>query len=387
MSMTLPLPVNFQAEQVRPVASWLFLVWLSLITLGVCMVASSSVATAPGMLSRHFLFLFLSVLVMIAVLATPLDVARRFHRIGIWIAIVVCIVVLIPGVGDEAKGARRWIRISSFSIQASEVAKPMVLLYLAGYLERFGHLLGDRTFILIKPLVLVVFVCALLVVEPDFGGAVVLASAVGGVLFIGGARIRHFLLLVVSGAAIMAALILTQAERMRRVTVFLDPWSDPLNEGYQLIQSLIAFGRGELTGLGFGESVQKLYYLPEAHNDFIIAVVVEELGVIGVFALMALFVLLVLGIWARAKVHLLNERRFAGYLCYGIGLLFALQFLVNVGVCTGALPTKGLTLPFISFGGNSLIVSCALFAMVLRSDIEAAQEAAHKPRSRRRRHG
>lgn len=383
MSLPLPIPFDLQADPARPVASWLFLVWLSLLTLGVCMVASSSVATAPGLLGRHFLFLFIALLAMIAVMALPMEFIRRFHRVAVWVAIVVCVVVLIPGVGDVAKGARRWIRVGSFSIQASEVAKPLVLLYLAGYLERFGHLLGDRTFILIKPVLLVGLVCALLVVEPDFGGAVVLASAVGGVLFIGGARLRHFLLLVVACVALGTALILVNGERMRRVTSYLDPWQSPQGDGYQLVQSLIAFGRGELTGLGFGESVQKLYYLPEAHNDFIIAIVVEELGLLGVFGVMALFVMLVCGIWARARNHLRQERHFAGYLCYGIGLLFGLQFLVNIGVCTGALPTKGLTLPFISSGGNSLIVSCALFALVLRCDVEAAAETSRRPHARR----
>ncbi len=386
MSLTLPLPLQFSSSEVRPVASWMFLAWLTLLTLGVCMVASSSVATAPGLLSRHLLFLFLSLMAMIAVMALPLDFIRRFHRLAVWVAIIVCVMVLIPGVGDEAKGARRWIRISSFSIQASEVAKPLVFLYLAGYMERFGHLLGDRTFILIKPVLLVGLVCGLLVIEPDFGGAVVLAAAVGGVLFIGGARLRHFLLLVVTCGVLGALLVYMDAERMRRVTGFLDPWQDATGNGYQLVQSLIAFGRGELTGVGFGESVQKLYYLPEAHNDFIIAIVVEELGVIGVFALMALFVMLVCGIWARARNHLRHQRRFAGYLCYGIGLLFALQFLVNVGVCTGALPTKGLTLPFISSGGNSLIVSCALFALVLRADLEAAAENVRRSHARRSHH-
>ena len=355
--MSLTMPLHLDATQARPIASWMFLAWLSLLTLGVCMVASASVEMAPGLLSRHLLFLFLALLAMIAALALPLDVLRQVHRVAIWVALMVCVVVLVPGIGSEAKGARRWIRISSFSIQASELAKPVVLVGIVG---------------------------ALLVLEPDFGGAVVVASTVGGMLFVGGARLRHFLLLVSAFGALGTLLVLTEAERMRRVTTFLDPWQSANGDGYQLVQSLIAFGRGEVTGVGFGESVQKLHYLPEAHNDFIIAIVAEELGVLGVLALMVLFVVMVCGIWARARTHLREERRFIGYLCYGIGLLFSLQFLVNVGVCTGALPTKGLTLPFISSGGNSLIVSCVLFALVLRGDIEAAEAAAtRQPRKRR----
>jgi cell division protein FtsW len=385
MSLTLPLPLDFQSGQSRPVASLMLLTWLTLLTLGVCMVASSSVATAPGLLSRHLLFVLVALMGMVLVMALPLQFVRRMHQAAIWVAIGFCILVLLPGVGDEAKGAKRWIRIGSFSLQASEVAKPLVLVYLAGYMERFGHLLGDRTLVLVKPLIPVGFVCALLVVEPDFGGAVVLGAAVCGVLFLGGARLRHFLLLGAASAVLMTGLIYMDGERMSRVTIFLDPWKDPQGDGYQLVQSLIAFGRGEMMGLGFGESVQKLFYLPEAHNDFIIAIVVEELGVAGVFAVMALFMILVFSIWNRARNHMQNERRFIGYLCYGIGLLFALQFLINVGVCTGALPTKGLTLPFISSGGNSLIVSCMLFALVLRGDAEAAAENTRRPHARRAR--
>jgi len=390
MSMAMPVPALSSGRELlaaNSLASWMLLAWIALLTLGVCMVASSTVAVAPDYLQRHLLSLLIALLAFGCCLFIPLEWSSRLHRFAFPIAVLVCLMVLVPGFSEETKGARRWIRIAGFSIQPSELVKPLVVLYIAGYMQRFGHLLGDRTFILLKPVMLVGLVCALLIIQPDFGGAVVLATAVWGVLFIGGARLRHFLLLIGVCAALGGVLILTQAERMRRVTTFLDPWKDAYGDGYQLSQALIAFGRGEITGLGLGESVQKLFYLPEAHNDFIVAVIAEELGVVGVFGLMFLFVVLVVGIWTRAREHLRHERRFIGYLCYGIGLLFALQFMVNVGVCTGVLPTKGLTLPFVSYGGNSLIVCCALFGLVMRGDIEAAAEPPRRVRTRKSHRG
>ena len=386
MSIAMPISAfatsrEFFAANTR--ASWMLLAWIALLTLGVCMVASSTVAVAPGYLQRHLFSLLLAMIAFGCCLFIPLEWSSRFHRFAFPAAVLVCLLVFIPGMSEATKGAQRWIRIGGFSIQPSELVKPLVVLYIAGYMERFGHLLGDRTFILLKPVLLVGLVCALLIIQPDFGGAVVLATAVWGVLFVGGARLRHFLLLIGVCGALGTVLVLTQAERIRRVTTFLDPWKDAYGDGYQLSQALIAFGRGEITGLGLGESVQKLFYLPEAHNDFIVAVIAEELGVVGVFGLMFLFVVLVTGIWTRAREHLRHERRFIGYLCYGIGLLFALQFMVNVGVCTGVLPTKGLTLPFVSYGGNSLIVCCAMFGLVLRGDIEAAAEPPRRVRTRK----
>lgn len=390
MSMSMPISASSPGRDslvANSLASWMLLAWIALLTLGVCMVASSTVAVEPGYLQRHLLSLLLALIAFGCCLFVPLDWSSRLHRFAFPLAVVVCVLVFIPGFSEETKGAQRWIRIGGFSIQPSELVKPLVVLYIAGYMERFGHLLGDRTFILLKPVLLVGLVCALLIIQPDFGGAIVLATAVWGVLFVGGARLRHFLLLIGVCGALGVVLVLTQAERIRRVTTFLDPWKDAYGDGYQLSQALIAFGRGEITGLGLGESVQKLFYLPEAHNDFIVAVIAEELGVIGVFGLMFLFVVLVAGIWTRAREHLRHERRFIGYLCYGIGLLFALQFMVNVGVCTGVLPTKGLTLPFVSYGGNSLIVCCAMFGLVMRGDIEATAEPPRRVRPRKAHRG
>ena len=360
--------------------------WLMLLATGFIMVSSATVSMPGALVEKHVFFLILAMIGVVIGLVIPLEFWRRIHKIMLLLAVMFCALVLVPGVGYEVNGAQRWVRLGGFSLQASEVVKPLVLIYLAGYLERFGHLLGDRSFDLIKPLMLVGLVCFLLVLEPDFGGAVVLGAATCGLLFLAGARLRHFSLLALVAIGVVALLIVSQPYRMARMTAFTDPWASPFGGGYQLTQALIAFGRGENAGLGLGEGIQKLAYLPEAHNDFIVAVIAEELGMIGVFALMALFGVLVLGILQRARRHLNEERRFAGYLCYGIALVFALQFLVNVGVNTGVLPTKGLTLPFVSFGGNSLLVCCAMFALVLRGDIEAQQPAGRR-RKRSAAHG
>ena len=349
--------------------------WLLLLALGAVMVNSATVAMTGAFTEKHVVSMVLAVIALVFMIVIPLEWWRRVHKLLLVAGVLFCILVLIPGVGTEVKGARRWIHLGGYSMQASEVVKPLVLIYLAGYLERFGHLLGDRSFDLIKPLALIGLVCALLVIEPDFGGAVVLAAATCGLLFLAGARLRHFLLLVSVAAVLAALLVVTQPYRMARMTAFTDPWAAPFGGGYQLTQALIAFGRGETFGLGLGEGIQKLEYLPEAHNDFILAVIAEELGMFGVFVLMALFVVLVLGTLHRARRHIEHERRFAGYLCYGVALVFALQFLVNVGVNTGTLPTKGLTLPFVSYGSNSLLVCCVMFGLVLRGDVEALQPA------------
>ncbi len=355
--------------------------WMLLLAVGVIMVHSATIAEPGVYTQRHLIYLVLSLISVVFTVVIPLEWWKRVHKVLLVAAVAFCIAVLIPGLGSEAKGGQRWIRFAGFSLQASEVVKPLVLIYLAGYLERFGHLLGDRSFDLVKPLLLVGLVCFLLILEPDFGGAVVLVSATCGLLFLAGARLRHFILLIGVALGIGALLIVTQPYRMARVTAFTDPWASPFGDGYQLVQALISFGRGELMGLGLGEGIQKLSYLPEAHNDFIVSVIAEELGVAGVLLVMGLFVVLVLGIMQRARLHLQEERRFAGYLCYGVALIFALQFIVNVGVNTGVLPTKGLTLPFVSFGGNSLLVCCIMFGLVLRGDVEAMQPA---ERSRRR---
>ena len=272
------------------------------------------------------------------------------------------------GAGRGIRGQRRNAVGSHWRFQSAGSRSREVWAndFLAGYLSHYHDNLRQSPNRILVPLALVFIVCALVVAEPDLGSAAVVLAATLSVLFMAGAKLRFVLLMVVGGALLFALMVWLEPFRMRRMAAFTDPWAVPFDTGYQLVQALIAFGRGELLGLGLGEGIQKLSYLPEAHNDFIFAVIAEELGSIGAIALIVLYTFFVALILSVAKRSLQTGNLFAGYCCYFVGFIFAYQFLVNVGVNVGVLPTKGLTLPFISYGGNSLMVSCALFAFVLR---------------------
>jgi len=348
----------------------LVMTWLVILALGTVMVASASVAIGSGLLFKHGMFLAVGLCAFALMLWVPLDWWQRGHRIA-WLATaVLCVLVLLPGVGLEVKGARRWIGLGPFSLQAAEVAKFMMPVYLAGYLARFHKELPDSPGVMMRPLGMLGILAALLLMQPDFGSVVVLGATTCAMLFIAGARLRHFMLIVIAGVALLALLAVTQPYRMQRLITFIDPWAFAFGSGYQLTQALIAFGRGEIFGLGLGEGIQKLFYLPEAHNDFIFAVIAEELGLIGALCLLVLFAALVLRILRVARDALNAGDRFGGFLAYGIGMMLGLQCLINLGVNTGVLPTKGLTLPFVSYGGNSLVVSCAMLGLVLRIQVE-----------------
>ena len=340
--------------------------WVALLVFGTIMVSSASVAMPGNFIEKQFINLAISAFLVTLILTVPLSLWARFYWLGWLVSLVLVLAVLVPGLGHEAKGATRWIRLGGFNLQAVEVAKFGLMIYLAGYLSRYHERLQNQPNRIFLPLGMVFVICALVVAEPDLGSASVVFAATLSVLFIAGAKLRFVMLMVVGGGLLFAAMIWLEPFRMRRMIAFTDPWAVPYDTGYQLVQALIAFGRGELTGLGLGEGIQKLSYLPEAHNDFIFAVVAEELGSVGAIALIALYCFFVFVVLNVAKNCLLTGRLFAGYCCYFAGFIFAYQFLVNVGVNVGLLPTKGLTLPFISYGGNSLMVSCALAAFVLR---------------------
>lgn len=344
--------------------------WAAILALGTVMVASASVAISSTLLLKHGVFLGVSLLAVLAVLMVPLDWWRRGHRIAWVLAVASCVLVLVPGVGVEVKGATRWIGLGAFSVQPAETAKLLVVVYFAGYLARFHGDIVDDVRALVRPLLMLGVVCALLLMQPDFGTVVVLGSMAIGMLFVAGARLRHFLLIVTVGALLIAALAVLQPYRMQRLISFIDPWEFAFSSGYQLTQALIAFGRGEIFGLGLGEGIQKLFYLPEAHNDFIYAVVAEELGLVGAIGLLLLFAVLVVRVLRIGRRALAEGEMFGGYLAYGVGLMLGIQCLINFGVNTGLLPTKGLTLPFVSYGGNSLVVSSVMIALVLRLQFE-----------------
>jgi len=314
--------------------------------------------------------------------------------VALLVALVLCVLVLLPGVGHSVNGAQRWIKFGSFTLQASEFAKPLLLLYLAGYLSRSVPKSATRGRVkiadsaqanmvkLLPAALAVTSLGALLLLQPDFGATVVLAVMTIGMLFVAGTRLGYFILLVLAAAAVLTLLIVLQPYRWNRLVAFSDPWSHAFGGGYQLTQALIAFGRGDWFGLGLGEGVQKLFYLPEAHNDFILAVIAEELGIVGVLAVLLLLLVVVYRALASGRRALKAGLPFAGYLCYGVGLLLGVQVLFNAGVNTGMLPTKGLTLPFISYGGNSLLVCCGLLGLVARADMEVVMAA--EPKRRRR---
>ena len=354
----------------------LAMAWLALVAAGLVLVASASVAQPGGAdyyVRKQLLFAVAAAAAFAVVLAVPMRVWEQLHRPCLILAIVLCALVLLPAISVEVNGARRWIDLGVMRFQPAEAAKLLTVVYLAGYVMRAGDALATRWAALLRPLGWIGALLLLLLLQPDFGTVVVLAALAGGVLFLGGARLRDFLLLALAGGAALALAAVWDPYRVVRLATFLDPWASQFGGGYQLTQALIGFGRGEMLGLGLGEGVQKLFYLPEAHNDFIFAVAAEELGLVGAVALLALLGFLTLRMFGIGRQAVAEQRGFAGLVAYGAALLIGVQTVVNVGVNTGVLPTKGLTLPFISFGGNSLVVCSALVALALRAHCEGGQ--------------
>ncbi len=350
----------------------------AIVLLGLVMVTSASISIASKESGNAFSYLERQLILCVAgfILATIVFCVRTelLEKMA-WplliAAVVLLFLVLIPGVGHVVNGSRRWIRLLGFNFQASELARVLTLIFIASYAVRRDVELRTTAMGLIKPMGLLVFMALLLLAEPDFGAASVLFLTGFGILFIAGARLRWVLLMAAAGAAAMALLVMLVPYRMARVTSFLDPWADPFNSGFQLTQSLIAIGRGEWFGVGLGESVQKLFYLPEAHTDFLFAVLAEELGLVGVAATLALFIALV---WRSFWIAQLASRaglKFQSYLAAGFGLWLGAQALINIGVNMGVLPTKGLTLPLMSYGRSSMIVTLAWVGLLLRVYHEA----------------
>ena len=291
-------------------------------------------------------------------------------------AFALLLLVLVPGVGVEVNGASRWISVGLFRMQVSEPAKLFFIIYLASYLARHGEEVRTQISGFLKPLGLLAIAALLLLLEPDFGATVVLAAIVMGMIFMAGVKLLQFGGMLGLGAVLMAGMAVSSPYRMKRLTTFVDPWADPFDSGFQLTQSLIAIGRGEWFGVGLGASIQKLFYLPEAHTDFVFAVLAEELGLLGVCTVIALYAVLVWRAFVIAAQAVKAENFFASYLAYGIGIWFGLQSFINIGVNMGLLPTKGLTLPLMSYGGSSMVVMCAAVALLFRIDHETRCTAA-----------
>ncbi|BAW79595.1 cell division protein FtsW [Candidatus Nitrosoglobus terrae] len=350
---------------------------MTLMGLGWVMVGSASVAIAESRfgdptyyLWRQGLFLLIGLISAFGVWRVRLLFWERISPILLLLGIGLLILVLIPEVGLEVNGGRRWLAIGPIRLQPSELGKLFMVIYLSGYLVRRSHEVRTTMRGFLFPLGIFMVVGVLLLLEPDFGSMVVLFATILGMLFLGGTRLWYFLLLVISGVMGLMSLAWYSPYRMERLTSFLDPWADPLNSGYQLTQALIAFGRGEWLGVGLGDSIQKLFYLPEAHTDFLYAVVAEELGLVGSLAVIVLFVVLVYRSLMIGRAAEQAGHAFGGYLAYGLGIWIGLQAFINLGVNMGVLPTKGLTLPLMSAGGSSSVVVCIAVALILRVDFE-----------------
>lgn len=354
------------------------LVWISLclMLIGLVIVTSASFPISSRLTNqpfhfmfRHGIFLLLALAVSGVILQIPLKRWFKYSSVLLFISILLLIVVLIAG--KSVNGASRWIPLGLFNLQPAEVAKLSLFIFMAGYLVRKNDEVRSTFFGgFIKPIIVFGTLASLLLLQPDLGTVVVMLVTLFGMLFIAGAKLTQFLALMVVGLMSVATLIYIEPYRMRRVTSFLDPWEDPFGSGYQLTQSLMAFGRGEWLGQGLGNSIQKLEYLPEAHTDFVFAVLAEELGFIGVLCVLTLIFCLVLKAIMIGHKSFKYDQLFGGYLAFGIGIWFAFQTLINVGAAAGMVPTKGLTLPLISYGGSSLIIMSSAVSILLRVDHE-----------------
>jgi len=375
----------------QAIDSRLFGIAVALALFGLVMVGSASMTIADDLTGNPFsmvihqgLNLILGVLLGWLVLHIPL---RRWQQAGPALLLLsLLLLALMPLIGQEVNGSTRWLRFGPINIQVSEFVKLFVLVYLCGFLvRRSDEMLTTRGFI--KMLTVLGSVAALLLLEPDFGAAVVIMTTGLGLMFLGGVCFRRFLALGVALAGVVGILILSSPYRLERLTSYLDPWTDRYGSGFQLTQALIAFGRGDWTGTGLGASIQKLYYLPEAHTDFLFAIIAEELGLVGSIGLILAFFYLV---WRGFQIGRIAEHSgnlFAALLAYGIALWIGFQGFINLGVNVGLLPTKGLTLPLVSYGGSSLLVTCMALALLLRIHLEtspASQRRGARVRSARR---
>ena len=386
-NMTMPFPARLKTElKIDPV---LLVIVGALLLGGFVILASASISISDNASGNPFFYIQRQLLAaMIGTIAgaiclfIPMQVWQNLGPLLLFTGLALLVVVLIPGVGYEVNGSTRWVRVGFINLQVSEPARLCFLMYLAGYLVRRNKAVREEFVGFLRPMLVLTLACLLLLKEPDFGAAIVLLATALTMLFVSGARIRDFIVFFSAAVLAVVALTITAPYRMKRLTGFLDPFADPYDSGFQLTQSLIAIGRGEWLGVGLGESVQKLFYLPEAHTDFVFAVFAEEFGLLGSLVLIGLFLALLwrvfrLGIRAHDA-----ERFFEAYLAIGLGAWLGLQAFINVGVNMGLLPTKGLTLPLISYGRSSLIITLICIGLLLRIHHELAVDA--KPVNRKR---
>ena len=370
---------TWQLDRLDPV---ILVVSLSLLSIGLVMVASASISIADRNLSNPFYYLQRQMIFTIIGFVAAACVYRirlvQWEKSGVALlafALFLLVLVLVPGVGKTVNGSTRWISMGLLNLQVSEVVKLFLLIYVAGYLVRHGEQVRTSVWGFLKPMMMVGLAGLLLLLEPDFGSTVVIMGTVLAMTFLGGVRFSQFVLFLGLFGASALMLVISSPYRMERLTSFMNPWADPFDTGFQLTQSLIAIGTGGWLGTGLGGSVQKLFYLPESHTDFLFAVLSEEFGFVGVCLVIALYTVLFM---RSFKIGLQAERsgnRFAAYMAYGIGIWLTLQAVINIGVNMGLLPTKGLTLPLMSYGGSSLVISCMAIGLLLRIHLECSEGA------------
>jgi cell division protein FtsW len=362
-----------QATAVDAPDMTLVLLALALLLVGLVAISSASIEYAEWHFQnpwyhseRHLIYLLAGIIAAVASYSVRTEYWQSTGWWWLFGALALLIVVLIPGIGREVNGSQRWLPLGPFTLQPSELAKLSVVVYLAGYMVRREHEMRHQWQGFLKPMTVLFATTLLLLIEPDFGATVIVAATAFGMLFLAGVKVGHFMVVLLGALGALLVLVISEPYRVKRLTAYTDPWADPYNTGFQLTQSLIAFGRGEWLGVGLGNSVQKLFYLPEAHTDFVFSIWAEETGFIGAVAVIGLFAALIGRILWTGRRALLAGNDFGAYICYGVALVFSGQAFVNMGVSSGLLPTKGLTLPFVSYGGTSLIVCCVMLGLVLR---------------------
>lgn len=387
-SATMPFPARLRARlQPDPVILGLTLL---LLFGGLVVLTSASISVSDKLAGDPFYYVQRQMVAALVggaaawlCLLLPMSLWQKLGPLLLLAGFLLLISVLVPGVGYEVNGSTRWVRLGVMNVQVSEPARLCLLLYLAGYLVRRNRSLREQFTGFLRPMLLLTLACGLLLAEPDFGAAIVLLATALAMLFVAGARLRDFCLFFGATVIAMGALAVTSSYRLQRLTGFLDPWADPFDSGFQLTQSLIAIGRGEWLGVGLGNGVQKLFYLPEAHTDFVFAVYAEEFGLLGSVVLIAIFAALLWRIFRLATRAARADRFFEAYLAVGLGTWLGLQAFINIGVNMGLLPTKGLTLPLISYGRSSLIIFMISLGLLLRIHHELSTDT--RPANRRSR--
>ncbi|TAM60138.1 MAG: putative lipid II flippase FtsW [Rhodanobacter sp.] len=355
----------------------LLLALIGLASIGVVMVTSSSISVADSehlgaffFLKRHLVFLGLGLIAAGMAMRTELKLLEKYAFQLMLLAFAILLAVFVPHLGMRINGARRWLNLLVTTFQPVEAVKLILVVYIASYLVRHRESVETRFLGLIKPIAVAGIIVLLLLAQPDFGSATLVIAVTIAMVWLGGARPIFLFLMGLPLMPLLYVAATGESYRIRRLTSFMDPWKDPFNDGFQLTQSLMAIGRGEWTGVGLGSSVLKLSYLPEAHTDFIFAVIGEELGLVGIVVVISLFAVAVgRGLYLGLKGVEIGQR-FAGYIAFGASLMLAMQAIVSVGVNLGALPTKGLTLPLISYGGSSMVLTCAMVGVLLRATFE-----------------